>query len=249
MPSAENDRGAASSGFEPSLGSCNIGQEFLQRRGLCLPNRRDSSFEIHSAFTKMTEIVIVLASYFLGSVPSGFILGSMAGVDVRKMGSGNVGATNVARVLGKGRGALTLAADVLKGWLPVFVAHQLELNLLAVCAAGLAAFFGHIYSVFLRFRGGKGVATAFGVLLGVAPAPTAVSIVVFAGVFGASRLVSLGSIAAAVAAPISAWIMGYRATVVIMIAVMTFMITWRHRANIERLRAGTEPKFGSASSR
>ena len=139
MPSAENDRGAASSGFEPSLGSCNIGQEFLQRRGLCLPNRRDSSFEIHSAFTKMTEIVIVLASYFLGSVPSGFILGSMAGVDVRKMGSGNVGATNVARVLGKGRGALTLAADVLKGWLPVFVAHQLELNLLAVCAAGLCA--------------------------------------------------------------------------------------------------------------
>jgi glycerol-3-phosphate acyltransferase PlsY len=167
----------------------------------------------------------------------------MAGVDVRKMGSGNVGATNVARVLGKGRGALTLVADILKGWLPVFVAQQLELSLPAVSAAGLAAFLGHIYPIFLRFSGGKGVATAFGVLLGLATPPTVVSIVAFAGVFGASRLVSLSSIAAAVAAPISAWVMGYPFTVVATLAVMALLITWRHRANIQRLRAGTEPKF------
>jgi glycerol-3-phosphate acyltransferase PlsY len=197
----------------------------------------------------MIELAIVLASYLLGSVPSGFIVGSMAGVDVRKRGSGNVGATNVARVLGKGRGALTLVADILKGWLPVFVAERLELSLLTVCAAGFAAFLGHIYSVFLQFGGGKGVATAFGVLLGLAPSSTVVSMAVFAGVFGASRLVSLASIAAAVVAPISAWAMGYPAPVVVMIAVMAAMITWRHRANIQRLRAGTEPKFGSASSR
>jgi glycerol-3-phosphate acyltransferase PlsY len=206
-----------------------------------------SSVKLTSPSTEMIELAIVLASYLLGSVPSGFILGSMAGVDVRKVGSGNVGATNVARVLGKARGALTLVADVIKGWLPVFIAHHLQLNLLAVCAVGLATFLGHIYSVFLRFRGGKGVATALGVLLGLAPLATAVSVVVFAGVFSSSRLVSLASIAAAVAAPISAWVIGYPAAIVIMITLMAIMITWRHRANIRRLRAGTEPKFGSAS--
>jgi glycerol-3-phosphate acyltransferase PlsY len=197
----------------------------------------------------MIEIALVVSSYLLGSVPSGYILGSMAGVDVRKVGSGNVGATNVARVLGKGRGALTLVADVAKGWLPVFAAVQLEMSLSAVTLAGTAVFLGHLYSIFLRFEGGKGVATAMGVLLALAPSLTMVLLVIFAVTAAASRLVSLASITAAIAAPMSLWIAGYPPMVIAMGGFIAAMITWRHRANIQRLLAGTEPKFGFSSSR
>jgi glycerol-3-phosphate acyltransferase PlsY len=197
----------------------------------------------------MIDIALVVSSYLLGSVPSGYILGSMAGVDVRKVGSGNVGATNVARVLGKGRGVLTLIADAAKGWLAVFAAQQLEMSLPTITLAGGAAFLGHLYSVFLRFEGGKGVATAFGVFLALAPVATSVSLAVFALVFAASRLVSLGSIAAAVTAPVSCWIMGYPPLVTALVGFIAVMITWRHRGNIQRLLAGTEPKFGSSNSR
>jgi len=139
----------------------------------------------------MIEIAIVVAAYLLGSLPSGYILGNMAGVDVRKTGSGNVGATNVARVLGKGRGILTLVADAAKGWLPVFAALQLEMSLPVVTLAGVAAFLGHLYPVFLRFQGGKGVATAMGVLLASAPLTALVLLGVFTAFVAASRLVSL----------------------------------------------------------
>jgi glycerol-3-phosphate acyltransferase PlsY len=197
----------------------------------------------------MIEIALVVSAYLLGSVPSGYILGSMAGVDVRKVGSGNVGATNVARVLGKGRGALTLVADVAKGWLPVFAAVQLEMSLSAVTLAGTAVFLGHLYSIFLRFEGGKGVATAMGVFLALAPSLTMVLLVIFAVTAAASRLVSLASITAAIAAPMSLWIAGYPPMVIAMGGFIAAMITWRHRANIQRLLAGTEPKFGFSNSR
>jgi len=197
----------------------------------------------------MIEITLVVSAYLLGSVPSGYILGSMAGVDIRKAGSGNVGATNVARLLGKGRGALTLVADVAKGWLPVFAALQLEMSLTAVTLAGAAAFLGHLYSVFLRFEGGKGVATAVGVLLALAPLVAMVLFAIFAVTVAASRLVSLGSISAAIAAPVSLWIVGYPPMVIALGGFIAAMITWRHRGNIQRLLAGTEPKLGSSNSR
>jgi len=197
----------------------------------------------------MVEIALIVISYLLGSVPTGYILGSMAGVDVRKEGSGNVGATNVARVLGKGRGALTLIADAAKGWLPVFAAQQLEMSVLTATLAGVAAFLGHLYSVFLRFEGGKGVATAFGVFLALAPTPTLVSITVFAVVFAASRLVSLSSMAAAGAAPVSFWILGCPPLITAAAGFIAVMIIWRHRANIQRLLAGTEAKFSASNSR
>jgi glycerol-3-phosphate acyltransferase PlsY len=196
----------------------------------------------------MFEIVLVVAAYLIGSVPSGYVLGRLAGVDVRKAGSGNVGATNVARVLGKGRGALTLIADTAKGWLPVFAAQQLEMSLSAVALAGAAAFLGHLYSLFLRFEGGKGVATAFGVFLALAPVATSISMAVFAVVFAATRIVSISSLAAAIAAPISLWVLGYPPLVTALVGFIALMITWRHRDNIQRLLAGTEPKFGSANS-
>jgi glycerol-3-phosphate acyltransferase PlsY len=194
----------------------------------------------------MVEIILIVISYLLGSVPTGYILGSMVGVDVRKAGSGNVGATNVARVLGKGRGVLTLIIDVAKGWLPVFAAQQMEMSLPTASLAGVAAFLGHLYSVFLRFEGGKGVATAFGVFLALAPLPSLTSLTVFAVVFAASRLVSLGSMAAAVAAPLSFWLLGYPPPMIATAAFFALMIIWRHRGNIRRLLAGTEPKFSAS---
>jgi len=173
----------------------------------------------------------------------------MAGVDIRKAGSGNVGATNVTRLLGKGRGALTLGADIAKGWLPVFAALQLDMSLPAVTLGGAAAFLGHLYPVFLRFEGGKGVATALGVLLAMAPLVALVLVVIFALTVAASRLVSLGSITAAIAAPVSLWIVGYPPMVIALGGFIAAMITWRHRGNIQRLLAGTEPKLGSSNSR
>jgi len=192
---------------------------------------------------QIVEIALVVPAYLLGSVPTGYILGSLAGVDVRKSGSGNVGATNVARVLGKGRGALTLAVDVAKGWLAVFVALQLEVSLLCVALVGAAVFLGHLYSIFLRLQGGKGVATSYGVFLAAAPAATLVLCGIFAAIVLPSRIVSLGSIAAALAAPLVFLFFDEPPMLIAMAAFIAVMITWRHRSNIGRLVAGTEPRF------
>ncbi len=197
----------------------------------------------------MIEVALIISAYLLGSVPTGYLLGSLTGVDVRKAGSGNVGATNVARVLGKGRGAATLIADAAKGWLPVFAAPALGLTVLVAVLAGVAAFLGHLYPIFLRFKGGKGVATAMGVLLCLAPMVTLVLFVIFAVTVAASRFVSLSSMAAAIAAPLALWIAGHPPMVVAMGGFMAAMIAWRHRGNLQRLLAGTETKFGAANSR
>jgi glycerol-3-phosphate acyltransferase PlsY len=193
------------------------------------------------------EIVIVVFAYLLGSVPTGYILGSRAGIDVRKAGSGNVGATNVARVVGKRQGILTLLADATKGFIPVFVASQLNLNSSAIALAGAAAFLGHLYPVFLKFRGGKGVATALGVFLGLSPWATLVLIAVFGATVLTSRIVSVGSMIAAAAAPITLWVFSYPFVFVATSAFLALMIIWRHRANIKRLLDCTEPKFGASS--
>jgi glycerol-3-phosphate acyltransferase PlsY len=174
------------------------------------------------------------------------MLGALAGVDIRKMGSGNVGATNVARVVGKRQGILTLIADTGKGFVPALVALQLDANATVVALVGVAAFLGHLYPVFLKFRGGKGVATAFGVLLGLAPLATSILIVIFAAVVLSSRIVSLASIFTSVAAPIVLWLFSYAPAFVAMSCFLGLMVVLRHRSNIERLCAGTEPKFGSS---
>jgi len=194
------------------------------------------------------EIIVTLCSYLLGSIPTGYIIGSLAGVDIRKVGSGNVGATNVARVVGKKRGLLTLIADVTKGFLPVFVAGRLGLSHTAVALVAIAAFLGHLYPVFLKFQGGKGVATALGVLLALAPMATVVLIALFGVVAGSSRLVSLSSIVAALAAPIMLWSLSYSPIVIATGVFLAVMITVRHRDNIQRLYAGTEPRFGSRAN-
>jgi len=195
----------------------------------------------------MQAFLLVLFAYLLGSVPTGYILGSLAGVDVRKAGSGNVGATNVARVVGKRHGIFTLVADIAKGFVPVVIALNLGLTSTATALVGVAAFLGHLYPVFLRFRGGKGVATALGVLLGVAPWATLLLAVVFALAAFASRTVSLSAMIAAAVAPVALWVFSYPPVLIGMSVFLAFLIIWRHRANIKRLLAGTEPKFAASS--
>jgi glycerol-3-phosphate acyltransferase PlsY len=191
------------------------------------------------------EMILIILAYLAGSVPSGYVLGRFAGVDVRKAGSGNVGATNVARVAGKTQGVLTLVADAAKGFVPVFAALQLDMSLTATTLVGIAAFLGHLYPVFLLFRGGKGVATALGVFLALAPFTTLLLLGVFLMVAACSRFVSLSSMSAAVAAPIALWIAAYPPLVVQTGAFLAAMIILRHRSNIKRLLAGTEPRFNT----
>ena len=190
------------------------------------------------------EAVITILSYLIGSIPTGFILGKAAGVDVRTAGSGNIGATNVARVMGKGSGILTLIADVAKGFLPALVARQMAFTDTEVAVVGAAAFLGHLFPVFLKFRGGKGVATAFGVLLVLAPQAMWVPLVVFIAAVVVSRTVSLGSICAAVAAPLALWFFSYPMPLTALAFFLGAFVIARHRANIKRLLAGSEPRLG-----
>ena len=188
-------------------------------------------------------IILIILSYLLGSISAGFLVGSSAGVDVRGAGSGNIGATNVARTLGWKKGLVTLFADVAKGFLPVLAAHLLDLGNAAAAAAGLAAFAGHLYPVFLRFKGGKGVATATGVYLAAMPLGILVVVGVFVLVMLAARRVSLASMSAAVLAPVVAWTLSYPEEVAWMSLVIGFLVVVRHRENIRRLMAGEEPRL------
>jgi acyl phosphate:glycerol-3-phosphate acyltransferase len=189
------------------------------------------------------EAILIIISYLVGSVPSGVIIASFAGIDVRNAGSGNIGATNVARVLGKGRGVLTLLADAAKGILPVLLALRLGFDYAGAAGVAVAAFLGHLYPIYLKFRGGKGVATAMGALLVLAPLATVILTMVFGAAVLISRIVSLGSIAAALTAPVILWLLSYPAPLIGMGTFFGTMVILRHRANIQRLLAGVEPRF------
>jgi len=193
----------------------------------------------------MGIIVLIAFAYLLGSIPSGYILGKFSGVDVRQVGSGNVGATNVAREVGKWQGVLTLLADALKGVVPVAIGLAMTLASAGIAAIAAAAFLGHLYPIFLKFRGGKGVATGLGALLVIAPLASVLLVVTFAVVVLLTRLVSLSSIIAAALAPFALWMFVEPPAIVSLGAFLAAMIVWRHRGNIQRLLAGTEPRFGS----
>lgn len=201
----------------------------------------------------MVIVWIVVAAYLIGAVPSGVILTRMAGVtDIRRQGSGNVGATNVYRVAGKRLGILTLILDILKGMVPLLLVQYLlesgainapgaETPVLALAA--LALFGGHCYPVYLRFKGGKGVATALGVFLVLAPLALLPSFGVFVLVLWRWRYVSLASISAAAVLPLAVLGGGYTWSLVLLTCVIAAVVVYRHRANIERLRRGTENRF------
>ena len=195
------------------------------------------------------DAILILFGYLLGSIPTGYLLGMLAGVDVTKAGSGNVGATNVARVLGRWQGGLTLIADAAKGLIPVVVAMQSGASLGATVLAGTAAFVGHLYPIFLKFRGGKGVATALGVFIALAPLAALILLVVFSLTALTSRIVSLGSMVTAAMAPLVLWLLHYPPSVIGVAAFIGAAIIFRHRSNIYRLINGSEPRFRSANSR
>lgn len=193
----------------------------------------------------MELIVILLASYLIGAIPSGVVLTRVSGAgDVRKAGSGNIGATNVYRVAGKRLGILTLVADMLKGVIPLLVVqwgYSSEPQVLAMVAVAL--FVGHCYPVYLMFKGGKGVATALGIYLVLSPASVGIALLVFAGVLWRWRYVSLASISAAAVIPALVFVFEHSMPLFIATLLIASGVIYRHRTNITRLLNGTENRF------
>ena len=185
-----------------------------------------------------------VAGYLLGAVPFGLLLTRAAGLgDIRAIGSGNIGATNVLRTGRRGLAAVTLLLDGLKGAAAV-IAGALLAGPLGGALGGLAAALGHMFPVWLRFRGGKGVATGFGALLAAAPLAALATALVWLGVAGATRISSAGALAGAAAAPLFAWAFSGRVPALLALA-LAALVWWRHSANIARLLAGTEPRIGT----
>ncbi len=195
----------------------------------------------------LSLLVALLLSYLVGAIPFGLLFSRAVGKDVRKEGSGNIGATNVNRVLGKKLGILTLLCDVAKGFLPVFlVALYLPPSadavwIVALC--GLAAVVGHMFSVYLGFTGGKGVATALGVFLFFSPLAILAALLLFIGVVYVSGFVSAGSLAAAAVIPLFLFLFGSGFETVFVALVIAILIWVKHSTNIKRLIAGEEKSW------
>ena len=197
-----------------------------------------------------TDLALVFAlGYLLGSIPFGLIVTRAAGKgDVRAAGSGNIGATNVMRVVGKGPAALTLVLDALKGAAAVWIAQNYWPHVQAAdFAAAAGALVGHLYPVWLKFRGGKGVATLFGILLVLWPTGALIYAIIWLALLLTTRISSAAGIAAAVSAPIAAAAFNVDAIFPLLLG-FALLVVWKHRDNIARLKAGTEPRIGKAKS-
>jgi glycerol-3-phosphate acyltransferase PlsY len=193
---------------------------------------------------------VIAVSYLLGSLPTGYVAGRLGGIDIRTAGSGNIGATNVFRTLGKTAGTLVLAIDAFKGFascrfVPLLFCSSPSENLRI--AAGLAAIIGHNYTCWLRFKGGKGIATSAGVLLGWMPLTLAIVLSLWLIVFAVSRYVSLASITAAAALPFVVWLTHGSPPMIGIGALLGALAIYKHRANLQRLIQGTEHRFGPKS--
>ncbi|NTV52909.1 MAG: glycerol-3-phosphate 1-O-acyltransferase PlsY [Candidatus Firestonebacteria bacterium] len=199
-------------------------------------------------------VLAIVGSYILGSIPTGYWYGRLRGIDIRKQGSGNLGATNVLRVLGKTAGVLVLSVDVAKGFLAVALLPHLTpfpgLDYVRV-ACGLAAVLGHTYTLFLQFKGGKGVATTYGVLLALAPVSTILVFLAFVAVVAFSKYVSLGSLVSAVLFPIFIWLLGESGqgfSILFLALVVGTAVVAKHRSNIRRILDGTENRLGKSAA-
>lgn len=199
---------------------------------------------------------VVIGSYLIGSIPWGLVIGRLRGIDIREYGSGNIGTTNVLRTLGARYGAIVLIGDVLKGVIAVLLARYIIETPTGEMAAGLAAVAGHDWSVFLKFKGGRGVATSLGGLLPMAmPAPLTgvMGLAVFILIIALTRYVSLASITGSLSAVVAmAVFMGMDHVpweYLVYIVVVVALIIYQHRDNISRLRAGTESKLGQKGER
>ena len=208
----------------------------------------------------IAAVFVILGAYMLGSIPWGYIIGRIYGVDVRTVGSKNIGATNVTRAVGRIPGKICFVLDFLKGGLPVLAAQQIAAAgvwksgaELVVVAVMLATILGHIFPVFLQFKGGKGVSTAAGSIMALAPIPLIAAFAVWVVVFLVSRYVSLASISAAAVLPVVAWAfavagigspVAHSKLTLIFLTVIAVLAIVRHHSNIRRLLNGTESRFG-----
>jgi glycerol-3-phosphate acyltransferase PlsY len=204
----------------------------------------------------LTFAIVVIASYLLGSIPFGYLAGRMAGIDIRNCGSGNVGATNVIRTLGKGYGYPVFALDFLKGLgavkMSILIATRMQSEwnppeMFGIVAA-ISSVLGHSFPVWLGFKGGKGVATSAGALFGLAPVAALVGVAIWIVTFWLTRYVSVASIAAAAALPfvilITTWLSRTTGKLLFYSSVcLAAVVIWRHRSNLSRLIHGTEPRF------
>jgi len=190
----------------------------------------------------------------MGSLPTGYLVGKTKGIDIRKEGSGNIGATNAFRILGKRAGAFVLVVDALKGLAACLLVPPLIVSLFPNLAerapifaliCGVGAILGHNYTCWLKFKGGKGIATSAGVLFALAPAAAATIIVVWIVVVFTTRYVSLASILAAASLPLAAWFWKNNTATIWVCVGLTCLAIYKHRSNIQRLVKGTEPRFGS----
>jgi acyl phosphate:glycerol-3-phosphate acyltransferase len=196
------------------------------------------------------ELVTVIAlAYLVGSVPFAFLLSRRQGVDLRQVGSGNVGASNVLRTSGVRIAVLAMGLDAVKGAIAVVVAERLTSGAGTAVAAGLASVFGHIYPVWLRFRGGKGVATAAGVFAVLAPVALGIASAAFVVAVWLTRYISVGSVVGAVTLAIVPWVTDAPGVIELGSAAAALTILYRHRANIARVVAGTERRVGQRISR
>jgi glycerol-3-phosphate acyltransferase PlsY len=197
----------------------------------------------------MHPLLVVVLAYLVGSVPFAFLLSRRRGIDLRLVGSGNIGATNVLRSSGVSTAVAAMCLDALKGTLAVILAERATMAASVVVAAGVASTLGHVYPVWLRFRGGKGVATAAGAFAVLAPTALAAAGMVFVLAVWITRFISVGSMAAAVTLAVMTLVGDRSAAVVVGAAVCALLILQRHRANVSRLRAGTERRIGQRLSR
>jgi acyl phosphate:glycerol-3-phosphate acyltransferase len=191
----------------------------------------------------MIAVIAIVAAYLVGSIPCGVIVGKLAGFDPRAVGSGNIGMTNVARAGGFKAALATFIGDVLKGAVPVAAVRAIGFGPEVIAWTGIAAFVGAICSVFLGFRGGKGVSAALGVWIAIAPLAALFAIAAFGIVFGATRVVSLASMSAAIVLPPAVAVLALPRPFLLLAIVMTALVLLRHQPNIRRLIAGEEPRF------
>lgn len=219
---------------------------------------RSRSFAYSPRVEPIGYAATAIAAYFLGSIPTGFLAGKAKGIDVRKTGSGNIGATNVTRALGKKIGLVVLIVDALKGFLACRLTPMIAMQLAGMDPAaddpiherfavigGVCAILGHNYTFWLKFKGGKGIATTAGALLALMPVVGLICIATWLVFLALSRFVSIASIAAAVAVPVSAWAMDRSNLMIGVALVLGTLAIFKHRDNIRRLIAGTEQRIGA----
>ena len=194
----------------------------------------------------MTAFLLVLAAYLMGSIPTSYLVGRLNGIDLRKHGSGNLGGTNAYRVMGAAAGVPVVLVDVCKGFVPAHFFPTWDGAALGDLALlyGLAAIVGHVWPVFMGFRGGKGVATGAGVLVALAPTSALIGLLVWIGVVLITRYVSVASISAATLVPLTAWLTDEARSTVLFCAAIAIFVWWTHRENLSRLAHGQENRFG-----